>query len=74
MAAARSGKIYRHYKKGTYYKVDRLARMEATLEPMVMYHDANKNYWVRPTGEFEEVRIINGEYVDRFTLTNKKKL
>jgi hypothetical protein len=52
------GKNFRHRKTETVYHVTSLAYNETTLEPLVIYHDANLVYWARPLSEFVDGRFI----------------
>lgn len=66
--------IYRHYKGGL-YRVQGVAYLEATLEPMVVYESLQetediprKTTWTRPLSEFtEEIPRKAKERVKRFT-------
>lgn len=63
------GGMYRHYKKGTLYKVIGVAKHSETLEDMVVYeaqYDNPNKLWVRPLGMFLENVELNGEKVPRF--------
>lgn len=59
------GKTYRHY-KGGFYRVIAVGRLEATLEPVVVYQssDGNGTVWVRTAENFHEL-VSPG--VQRFT-------
>ena len=63
---------YKHY-KGKLYEVIAFARLESTMDKMVVYKalydtsDLGKNpIFVRPLNEFEEEVEINGKIVPRF--------
>jgi hypothetical protein len=66
------GKIYRHSRKGSLYRVLAIAKHSETLEDMVVYeaqydNDVSK-IWIRPASMwFEEVEV-NGKNVKRFVL------
>ncbi len=65
-----SGEVYRHYKRGTTYKIVCLAVLEATEEPCVVYEaldpEAERRIWVRPLGNFCELVDFEGKQVPRF--------
>ena len=52
------GSIWRHRKGGTYFVVG-VARVEATLEHVVVYHKAGQpaDMWTRPVAEFMDGRF-----------------
>lgn len=52
------GRNFRHRKTGTIYQVTSLAYNESTLEPLVIYHDADLVYWARPLSEFVDGRFM----------------
>jgi hypothetical protein len=62
---------YRHY-KGNLYEVIGIAKHSETLEEMVvykaLYQPEGINLWVRPAKMFQEMIIIEGKAVQRFTL------
>ncbi|MBP9762151.1 DUF1653 domain-containing protein [Patescibacteria group bacterium] len=64
------GEIYRHYKRGTAYKIVCLAVLEATEEPCVVYEaldlEAEHRVWVRPLNHFCELVNFEGKQVPRF--------
>ena len=60
---------YRHY-KGNDYEVIGIAKLESTLEEMVVYRPLYKSehsLWVRPLQVFTENVEIDGKTVPRFT-------
>jgi hypothetical protein len=62
--------IYKHSKKGTFYRVHFVAKHSETLEDMVVYEALYDNkmskFWVRPAKMwFEEVEV-EGKKVPRF--------
>lgn len=65
--------IYRHY-KGNDYEVICIARLEETLEEMVVYKAlyGEGNIWVRPLAVFEEKVELNGVQVPRYYPLAKK--
>lgn len=67
-----TGEIYRHYKRGTTYKIVCVAMIEATEEACVVYEaldpDAQHRYWVRPLEEFCGFVEEAGTQIERFTL------
>lgn len=74
MAKAVIGKRYRHY-KGREYVVLALGRHSETQEELVTYQGqyndpefGNNPVWVRPRAMFEDVVVLNGETVQRFTM------
>lgn len=60
--------IYTHY-KGDRYKIIAIARIEATLEEVVVYQlESNPELtWVRPVALFTEDVTYQGNVVKRFT-------
>lgn len=69
MSEARIGEYYQHIKTGRLYIVVALARVEATLEKVVVYVRVDKetlqpyadnkhNTWTRPVKEFEDGRFL----------------
>lgn len=59
---------YRHY-KGKDYEVIGVAKLESTLEDMVVYkplYETEHKLWVRPLEVFTENIEINGKIVPRF--------
>lgn len=64
--------IYTHY-KGDRYKIIAIARIEATLEEVVVYQlESNPELtWVRPVSLFTEDIEYNGKTVKRFTLNSQ---
>lgn len=77
MEEIRTG-IYRHFKGGLYH-VHRIAYLEATKEPLVIYEtlydteDFPKGtWWARPLSVFEEnVKLDDGQVVKRFEFQNE---
>ena len=68
--------IYKHSKKGTFYRVHFVAKHSETLEDMVVYEALYDNdmskYWVRPAKMwFEEVEV-KGKRVPRFVWVKEK--
>lgn len=68
--------LYRHYKGGV-YRVVAVGKLEATLEPVVIYHSAaigltsgQGDWWVRPLAEFQEKLEHQGREVDRFSFVS----
>lgn len=58
---------YLHY-KGNYYIVLGTVLHSETEEELVLYHsEKNEQLWVRPRKMFEEMVILNGKQVKRFT-------
>jgi hypothetical protein len=66
------GQIYKHYKKGTSYKVVALGKHSETLEDMVVYEALYENdlskIWIRPLTMFTEPVTFEGKQVPRFSL------
>jgi hypothetical protein len=64
------GGTYRHYKKGTLYKVLAVGLHCETLEEMVVYEALYDNptskVWIRPAAMFEEEVEVEGKKVRRF--------
>lgn len=64
------GEVYRHYKRGTSYKIVCLAVLEATEEPCVVYEaldpEVEHRIWVRPLSDFCEQVDFEGKKVPRF--------
>jgi hypothetical protein len=60
--------FYRHYKGGDYEVVE-VARHSETLEPLVVYRAlyGARGLWVRPAGMWNELVIVAGQAVRRFT-------
>lgn len=60
--------VFAHY-KGDRYKIITIARIEATLEEVVVYQlESNPELtWVRPVSLFTEDVLYNGTLVKRFT-------
>ncbi len=62
--------VYKHYKKGTNYRVIGIARHSETLEPLVVYEALYENelskLWVRPAEMFLEEVEYEGAKVPRF--------
>ncbi len=58
---------YQHY-KGNRYEVIALAKLEATLEEVVVYRGiyGDNQVWVRPLASFTEHVEVNGEKIPRF--------
>ena len=65
------GEVYRHYKRGSEYRIVCVAVMEATEEPCVVYEalypDAEHRFWVRPLTEFCAEVEHEGRTARRFT-------
>ena len=61
---------YKHY-KGPEYQVLGMARHSETEEWLVVYQDlyAERGIWVRPLTLWQEPATVNGEDVQRFSLT-----
>ena len=69
--------IYKHSKKGTFYKVHFVAKHSETLEDMVvyeaMYDNDTSKFWVRPAKMwFEEVEV-EAKKMPRFVLVEEKQ-
>lgn len=60
--------IYKHYKSNDEYEVLGTAIYENTEEEVVVYQTQNgeKQMFVRPLAQFEELVEWNGEHVPRF--------
>jgi hypothetical protein len=55
---ARRLPLYRHVKTGGIYAERGRGKMEATLEPVVIYENVNaEEIWVRPAAEFDDGRF-----------------
>ncbi len=66
------GGIYKHYKGGL-YRVICIARMEATLEELVIYKTINRTpeqHWARPKSVFTETLEVDKKIVHRFSWIN----
>ncbi len=58
---------YRHYKRGTEYKVLCLGTLEAGEVPCVVYQaHADEHVWIRPVAEFLEEVEYEGRRLQRF--------
>lgn len=66
----KAGEVYRHYKRGSAYKIVCLAVIEATGEKSVVYEalysDAEERFWIRPLEEFCMNVPWKGKLVPRF--------
>lgn len=60
--------LYRHYKGGL-YRVIGVARHSETEEFVVVYQAlyGEQGLWVRPLGMFEEMVVVDGREVRRFS-------
>ena len=65
----RLGDVVEHLKTGNLYYIFCFGKLEATLEDVVVYIDANKNgplyygkVWIRPRKEFVDGRFIKTYY------------
>jgi cyclomaltodextrinase len=65
---------YQHY-KGNRYQVIAIAKLEATLEDVVVYRAlyGDGKIWVRPATSFNETVEVNGERIPRFRLVFDEK-
>lgn len=65
---------YQHY-KGNRYQVIAIAKLEATLEDVVVYRAlyGDGQMWVRPATSFNETVEVNGERTPRFRLVVDEK-
>ncbi|PIY93229.1 MAG: hypothetical protein COY69_02760 [Candidatus Magasanikbacteria bacterium CG_4_10_14_0_8_um_filter_32_14] len=67
--------IYKHY-KGKEYKVLGIAKLEETLEDLVLYKPLYEqslcDYWVRPITNFLEEVEIDGKKIPRFEFVSEK--
>jgi hypothetical protein len=61
MVAATVGERYRHLKTGGTYHVIACARVEATLEWVVVYRGEDGEAWTRPIKEFCDGRFAKIE-------------
>lgn len=80
MSGAREGSLYRHYKGGI-YRLLHFAKIEATMQPVVVYQcddESDGRIWVRPLSEWldsvhtegpggVEVRVARFEALVRLT-------
>ncbi len=57
---------YQHY-KGTTYTVIAIARDSENLDEMVVYHDDQENFWVRPKSMFFATVLVDGVSQPRFS-------
>lgn len=66
------GEIYRHYKRGTTYRITCVAVIEATEEPCLVYEalypEAEHRFWIRPLAEFCGFVEKDGTHIPRFCL------
>lgn len=53
----RRGSRWRHVKSGNTYRVHCVARVEATLAPVVVYDATGVEVWTRPLAEFLDGRF-----------------
>lgn len=64
--------IYKHYKRGTTYRIVCIATIEATGGACVVYEaldpEVEQKIWVRPLEEFCDEVEYEGKSVSRFTL------
>ena len=69
MRELKIGGIYQHY-KGNLYKVLMVAKHSETEEELVIYEALYENggIWARPKTMFLEQVIINGKFLERFSL------
>lgn len=59
---------FRHYKRGTEYRVLCLGTLEATETPCVVYQSlADEHIWIRPVANFIEEVELEGRLVPRFS-------
>lgn len=60
--------IYRHYKRGTEYRILAVAKDHETFEEQVVYQDIREpeKIWVRPLAMFTEEVEVDGKKVPRF--------
>lgn len=64
---------YKHYKRGTLYRIHCLATREADMAPCVVYEsldpEAEHCFWIRTIEDFcAEVALQDGALVKRFQL------
>ena len=60
---------YRHYKRGTEYRVLCIGTLEATEVPCVVYESLTDTLiWIRPVENFLEEVEFEGKMVPRFEL------
>lgn len=61
--------VYRHY-KGKKYRVIGLAKLESSLEDMVVYETLYKNpvskLWIRPINDFVNKVEVKGKKISHF--------
>lgn len=57
---------YQHYKGGEYI-VEAIGKIEATQEDVVIYHDNEGKWWVRPVNNFCAKVLNDDQPVQRFT-------
>lgn len=63
------GERYYHYKHPEkLYTVERIAMLEATEEPAVLYTSEDGITWIRPISEFLSQNEVDGKLVNKFTL------
>ena len=62
------GQRYRHYKKGTIYKIVKLSLDEGDLEPLVHYEDPGGITWTRTLKAFQGRVALESQLVPRFAL------
>lgn len=66
------GGLYRHYKRGTDYRVICVAVLEADETPCVVYEalypEAEHRFWIRPVVDFLANVEHEGKQVKRFEL------
>ena len=63
--ALASGQVYEHYKGGIYV-VWAIAKVEATLEEVVVYMGQDGQFWTRPVANFQEYVALGDTEVPRF--------
>lgn len=66
--------LYRHYKRGTLYRILCVATRESDLEPCVVYEsldpEAEHRFWIRTMQDFcAEVTLGDGSTTKRFQLS-----
>lgn len=66
--------LYKHYKRGTLYRILCVATRESDLEPCVVYEsldpEAEHRFWIRTIEDFcAYVALEDGSMVKRFQLT-----
>jgi hypothetical protein len=66
------GQVWKHSKKGSFYKILAVGKHSETLEEMVVYEAQYDNpvskIWIRPLSMWNEEVEIEGNRVPRFVL------